>query len=357
MKVLLTCFFLLVCGNRVFADSAELRQQILEKAELVTAWHIDYDVVSPVMKPGDKVIHRSVALRSPDSLLHWTGNVPYQSTRTWKDDILQQRTIVSGLRCHWDFPMRRASKEWACDSKSLFPGSLRSELLWDVLIWWPFTTDSNHLLSSESYTVEDVLRDDDYQILDSTEQVGDRPCYVLSCDGKGSLWFDCSEPSIMRKREWYQRAENSIWRAELFDHQQVESGVFCPRKITWTEMRKDSTQGSKETIKEFSVQIVAAAFNESVTPDLFRFPEPLPGHVESNDDGYIQVRPGANDYAESILHWTRGVAARPVQAKEISRTELAFHVGLYGFATWLLVTGAKGWWTSRKPAIEENRHE
>lgn len=350
MRVILFTLIGLQCSCSVFADTLTLRKEILESCDKVRSWQIEYDLVSPTMKPGDKATHRNVALRYPDYLFHWVGNVPFQSRRTWKDDILQQRTIVSGSKCYWDFPMRRASKSWDCDSKSLIPGSLRSELLWDVLVWWPFTTDSNHLLSRESYTVEDVLRDDAYEFSNAPEGVGENLCHVLRCEGKGALWFDVNEPSIMRKREWYDTDVNSIWRAEPRDHQEIEPGVFCPKTITWTELRKNSVGESNEKIKEFSALIVSAKFNDSVPQGLFDFPEPLPGHVDSTDDGYRQIRPGANEYADSILDWIKTVAP-PSQPKGMSWWELAFHVGLYCFAAVLSFKVGIRWWKSRNQAV------
>lgn len=334
--------------DTVHCDTAQLRQTILESAEKVYAWQIDYDLVSPEMKPGDKVIHRNVALRYPDCLFHWTGNTTYQSRRSSQEDILQQRTIVAANKCYWDFPMRRASKSWECDSRSLIPGSLPRELLWDVLIWWPFTSESNHLLSPDSYTVEDVLRDQAYQFMEFKDQVGTHPCFVLRCEGKGALWFDCENPAIMRKREWYQRDENSIWRAELFDHQEFEANTFCPRKISWTAFRKNSTNEREEPTNEFSALIIAANFNDSVPKELFDIPEPLPGHVVSRDEEYQQIRAGANDYADSILQWTKEHAGRTGRSRIFSRVELAFHLGVYCFGALLFFGGIRSWWRSRK---------
>lgn len=354
MKIVFVCLFCVLCSKQVFSETSRLRQEILESADKVTAWQIEYDLVSQELKPGDKVIHRNVALRYPDNLFHWAGNVPYKSRRTWKNDVLQQRTIVAGSKCYWDFPIRRASKTWDCDSKSLLPGSLPQELLWDVLMWWPFTTDSNSLLSTESYTIEDVLRDDAYQFLDSTEEVGEHTCYVLRNEGKGALWFDFKAPAVLRKREWYQRAKNSVWRAELFAHEEIQDGIFCPKKITWTELHAHSIGEFGDPIKQFSALIVSAKFNESVQQDLFHFPDPLPGHIEVTADDYQQIRPGANEYADSILKWVADLPTKPVQTKGISRGELAFHVGLYCFVTVLFFNGAWRWRTNQKRGFDHN---
>lgn len=352
MRIVLFFVFWLQCCCSAFAETKSLRDVILERCDRVSAWQIEYDLVLPNMSAGDKLTHRTVAMRDPDNLFHWVGNVPFQSNRVWRDDVMQQRTIVSGGKCYWDFPMRRASKSWDCDSKSLIPGSLPNELLWDVLIWWPFTTDSNHLLSSDSYTIEDVLRDENYQFQDSSDSVGEHLCHVLSCEAKGVLWFDKKEPAILRKREWYDLSTSSIWRAELFNHQEIESGIFCPRKIIWSELRKNSVGETNEKIREFSALVVSAKFNESVPSDLFDIPEPLPGHVEATDDGYRQVRPGASEYADSILEWVKTVAP-PVQQKGLSRWELAFHVGLYCFAAALAFRVGACLWKSRNRMVSE----
>ena len=350
MKIVLVFLVCVMCSNQVYSDNSRLRKEILECADKVTAWQIEYDIVSPNMKRGEKVIHRNVALRFPDSLFHWAGNSSWGFRRSWKEDVLQQRTIVSGQQYYWDFPMRRASRTRDCNSRFLFPGSLNRELLWDVVIWWPFTTDSNHQLSSESSTVEDVLRDDNYEFLDSLEEVDDHLCYVLRCEGKCALWFDRHNPCMMRKREWYKLAGIPVWRAELLDYREIEDGIYCPSKITWTALRINSIDGSEVRFNEFTALIVSAKFNESVPTDLFRFPEPLPGHVETTADGYQQIRPGANEYADSILQWVSNLPTKPVEIKGISRGELAFHVGLYCFAA---LTFFRSAWRGR---IKKLRH-
>jgi len=350
MRVVLIFLFVLLSLNAAVGRTSDLRQQLLECADKVGAWQIEYDVVSPGMKPGDKVIHRNVALRFPDKLFHWAGNVPYQSGQSWTDDVFQQRTVVTGEQYYWDFPRRRASTTRSCDRSTLFPGTLKRELLWEVLIWWPFTTDSNHQLSSESSTVEDVLRDDSYHFVESQEIVDGQLCYVLRRENVATLWFDCETPSIMRRREWYDLPGFSVWRAEMSDHYEVETGIFCPRKITWTGMRRNETEGKESPVIEFAALIVSAKFNESVPENLFDFPEPLPGHVESTDDGYKQIRPGANEYADSILGWVKTVAP-PNRQTGLSRWELAFHTGLYCLAAVLSVRVGARWWKSRNGVV------
>jgi len=63
-----------------------------------------------------------------------------------------------------------------------------------------------------------------------------------------------------------------------------------------------------------------------------------------------QIRPGANEYADSILDWVKTVAP-PNRQTGLSLWELAFHTGLYCLAAVLSVRVGARWWKSRNGVV------
>ncbi len=56
-------------------DLADFRKQILERADLVTAWQIENETLPQTDKPGEKLTHRVIALAKKK------GQEPFWFTR------------------------------------------------------------------------------------------------------------------------------------------------------------------------------------------------------------------------------------------------------------------------------------
>lgn len=244
---------------------------------------------------------------------------------------MQQRSIISGERRYWEFPMRRAFRLRRGDDTNLFPGSLPRELLWSIMVWWPLTRESNRQFGDEPFVVIDVLESEKYVFRKELEDVDGIQCYVLECPGRSTLWFDANRIGVLMAREIYNEENRKpVWRAELSKHKEVKPGIWCP--MEFKHIAYDSNAPSEEArrirIIEPAFRVVDARFNEDVPEEMFEIPEPQPGTIQSFEDGsWKQVVPGGYDYMDGIADWIERTANDPPEAK-LSATELICHVAV-----------------------------
>jgi hypothetical protein len=305
-----TAFAFAALSTVAFAAEESLRQRLLDVTTAVSAWQIEYEYVVPPGATDASVLHRIVAMKGPNSILHLSSKVGHGAGMSWKDDPLQQRSIISQNQSFWEFPLRRAFRLSQVDDKHLFPGTLSQDILWPAVMWWPITRESNHVFGETPYIVADTLSSPDFIFRDDMEVVNEIPCWVLESPGRSTLWFDSRRLGVLVAREFYSRETRRLRsRIELSRHIEIAPAIWCPmefRNIQY-DYNAPTARGRQRKVADATFQVLAARVNDQVAQDLFDIPAPNSGALQAFEDGtYKQIAPGgSDDYLDSIVAWVR----------------------------------------------------
>lgn len=296
----------------------QVRKNVSDAFKRISAWYVEYRNVHNNMK-------LITASKAPSSHYIWSfKSIP---GRSFEDDPLQQRSVVTTTEHSLEFPFARQYYRESYPDNDALPGSLKNDLIFQVLGWWSLNTrPSPKVDGTIPAAVLDVLADDAYVTDSKIHCVQGRSCIVISKKNESALWFDANRAGVLMVREFYDKDTGVLQRRlEMSKHKEVKPGIWCPmefRNIHF-DCGASTSDGRKRRTLDATFRIDCVKLNEDVPAELFAIPEALPGTIQISRSGiFRQCVPGGYDYMDKMADWIQRNTQHNTFVTPVSVTEI-----------------------------------
>jgi hypothetical protein len=254
-------------------------------------------------------LHRTIAAKAPDSLLHMTAHG--DAVLPWIDDPYQQRARVRNGHLFNEYPFNRSYFEQDVDlKKDGLPGTLPQEFLFIATGVWPPTgvKPPRPVSPADPYVLKEVASSESYtQVRPRLESVAGRWCHVLERPGKDRLWIDVERGCALMARETHAATTGRLaQRIELGGHREVRPGIWFPMEMTNIRYDHDASGEEKQgrVWKNAKHEVLEVHIND-VDDAVFQW-EPPPGALCLPDDTLpFQSKPGGIEHIAAMASWVR----------------------------------------------------
>ena len=289
----------------------ELRAALGKAQDAIQSIYVVYtsDDYDESRFPEGQYLHRTVAAKAPDSLLHMTAHG--NATLPWPDDPTQQRTRVRNGHLFNEYPLNRSYLEADVDlKKDGLPGTLPQEFLFIATGVWPLTSvkPPRPVSPADPYVLREVASSEAYnQVRPRLESVNGRWCHVLERPGKDRLWIDVERGCALMARETHASTTGRLaQRIELGGHREVRPGIWFPMEMTNIRYDHDASGEEKQrrVWKNAKHDVLEVHIND-VDDSVFVW-EPSPGALRLPDDAPpVQAKPGGIEHVATIASWVQ----------------------------------------------------
>jgi hypothetical protein len=263
---------------------------------------------------------------------HGHKRLPWHVDPTRKSLVVTQSkaTLLENLnRCMVDFDLGDSEIGEA-------PESIQSEIIFDVLCWWPFSHWSPPQIYGHAYSMQALLDEGSYRLLPKKETLGSKPCYVLVVDDILTVWCDCDQPECVLKSERFNPRTQAIdSRIEMMEYEEADDNIWLPKRFRLVRfdsyahtpmLREKAVYDGTFLVSDIKVNggVDGSAFRQAFEPGTVRVVGP-PGEIR-----YEPFLDGQLDHFNSILKWCR-FGSLQTTSKQISRWAGCLLVFVFSF--------------------------
>lgn len=288
----------------------ELANILIRKREAFTAVSLVYQSL-PQDVPGNpdgSYWRRSVSANEDGFFIshncHGHDELPWQSDPNSKSLLVTpgQATLMENLN--------RTVAQFDPGS-DVVDYSLRTEVFFEVLAWWPFDDIPAPRNDSHSRSLREMLKKQQYRLLPEIDHVRSTPCYVFAVNDVFTLWCDCEQPGRILRSEIANPKTRSIHtRIEMMDFKDFGQGIWLPTgfQIIRFDSNAHTTELRQRRLFDHTFLVSDVKVNEEVKHSEFSLTYPPGTVMERKAEAGVEyevMEPGQSDHFRSIVNWCR----------------------------------------------------
>jgi hypothetical protein len=290
-------------------SAAELRSMLRKDQRHLWALYVVYRsevYTNPDALPGT-YMRRVLAAKAP-SLLYNELSHPSEEIDSANDPLLQ-RDIVMPKVCYVFFPFRCEYSRISLKPSDPLPGTLNHLDFFMTTGLWPLKQRPGPKFGELPCALQEVALAKAYSVVrPSQEKVEGHWCHVLERPGEDRLWIDVSRGCCLLAREFCNpKVGSAALRYELGDHQEVERGIWIPKRISGIIYNATALnpEERKQCVDDWTLTVLEARVNGQVDDALFQF-RPSPGALYVEPGAFPkQTEPGGLELLDDLVYWIR----------------------------------------------------